>query len=64
LSINEVDDILSEWKVNKAVGTLISYSLVRPIEDQESVEMRSLVQSVIRDDDKTDRMKNLCGPLI
>src|SRR5579871_1036559 len=57
LCINENDEILSEWKVNKAFGTLMSYSLVRPVKDEESVEMHLLVQSVIRDDDKTDRIQ-------
>ena len=48
------DEIVSEWKVTKAFGTLMSYSLVRPIKDQ--VEMHLLVQSIINDD-KTDRIQ-------
>jgi tetratricopeptide (TPR) repeat protein len=51
------EESLSEWKVSKAFGTLMSYSLVRPVEGRESLEMHLLVQSVIRDDARTDRVR-------
>ena len=55
------EDNLSEWNVNNAFRTLMSYSLIRPVKDQESVEMHLLVQNVIRDDDKTDKIMFLCN---
>src|SRR5436190_16176546 len=39
---------ISDWEVNKSFGTLMSYSLVHPIEDKQCVEMHLLVQNVIR----------------
>ena len=46
-----------EWKFNKAFGTLMSYSLVRPLQGEESVEMHLLVQNVIQDDENTDKLQ-------
>ena len=55
LSVDESEESVSEWEINEAFGTLMSYSLVRPIQGEESVEMHLLVQNVIRDDEKTDK---------
>ena len=57
LRVNGKEEILSEWQVNRAFGTLMSYSLVRSIKDQESIEMHLLVQNVIRDDEKTNSIE-------
>src|SRR5579871_4859916 len=57
LTMDENEESLSEWEINKAFGTLMSYSLVRPVRAQGSVEMHLLVQPVIRDDKKTDKVQ-------
>ena len=49
LKVRDSEVHASEWEVNKAFGTLMSYSLVRPLKEKQSVEMHLLVQSVIRD---------------
>jgi hypothetical protein len=55
LSMDGKKDDLSEWEVNKAFGTLMSYSLIQPVRGQQSVEMHLLVQTVIREDPRTDK---------
>ena len=49
----------SDWEVNKSFRTLMSYSLVHPVKDKQSVEMHLLVQSVIRDasESRTERVQ-------
>jgi tetratricopeptide (TPR) repeat protein len=56
LSVDGSREKVSEWQANKAFQTLMSYSLIRPIKDDDALEMHSLVQAVIRDDEKTDRL--------
>src|SRR5271167_1763411 len=55
LNIDGYDVQLLEWKVTKAFGTLMSYSLIHPVKGEESIEMHLLVQSVIRQDSGIDR---------
>jgi hypothetical protein len=43
-------DDLSEWEMNKAFETLMSYSLIQPVRGQQSIEMHLLVQTVICED--------------
>jgi len=57
LIMAENEEGVSEWEINKAFGTLMSYSLVQPVRAQGSVEMHLLVQNVIRDDKKTDKVQ-------
>src|SRR5579871_2380450 len=57
LGSDESEESLSEWEINDAFGTLMSYSLLRPIQGEESMEMHLLVQNVIRDDEKTDKVE-------
>lgn len=57
LNVNGKEDNVSEWKVNQALATLMSYSLVRPVKGRESIEMHPLVQNVIRDDPGTDKLQ-------
>ena len=47
----------SEWEVNKAFGTLMSYSLVHALKEKRSVEMHLLVQSVIRDVEWSEQLQ-------
>ena len=47
----------SDWEVNKSFGTLMSYSLVHPVKDKQSVEMHRLVQDVICDVTKTKQVQ-------
>ena len=47
----------SEWEINKAFGTLMSYSLVHPLKDKQSVEMHLLVQNVIRDVERLNKLQ-------
>jgi hypothetical protein len=46
LHVDGYEGNLSEWKVNQAFRTLMSYSLVQPVRGEESAEMYLLVQSV------------------
>ena len=47
----------SEWEVNKAFRTLMSYSLIHALKERRSVEMHLLVQSVIRDVERSEQLQ-------
>ena len=51
------EDALSELAVTKAFGTLMSYSLIQSVPGEQSVEMHLLVQTVIREDPRTEKVQ-------
>ena len=57
LKVSDIEVQVSEWEVNKAFGTLMSYSLVHPLKEKQSVEMHLLVQSVIRDVERSEQLQ-------
>jgi tetratricopeptide (TPR) repeat protein len=54
LTVDGNEETISEWKANNAFRTLMAYSLIRSIKGNDALEIHSLVQAVIRDDEKTD----------
>src|SRR5438045_6945984 len=57
ITVRGIEVHASEWEINEVFATLMAYSLVHPLIGKRSVEMHLLVQSVIRDLERSEQMQ-------
>ena len=56
MTLNGEECMITEWEAHEAFGIIMSYSLLQPFEDRESISMHPLVQIIVREQTRIEKL--------